>query len=191
MCWLAKFALGLRACVRAVLEKVRGKLGRQSGQSTVEAAVMIPLMFGGLLMLLQPGILLYDRVVMENAAAEGCRALATSSPRDSDLVKEYVLRRLGAVPSQDSFHMHGEACTWQVELVGNRSTERVCVSVQTKVRPLPLLDFGLGLLGALDAQGCLTVKVRSEQPVQPDWVWGSSAGSEASLWVGAWMEQEE
>ncbi|MGN1361061.1 MAG: TadE/TadG family type IV pilus assembly protein [Eggerthellaceae bacterium] len=65
--------------IRGGVRSLERRLRDVRGQSTVEAAVMIPLLFGGMLMLLQPGILLYDRVVMEGAAAEGCRVLATAS----------------------------------------------------------------------------------------------------------------
>ncbi|MBQ9069707.1 MAG: pilus assembly protein, partial [Eggerthellaceae bacterium] len=49
------------------------------GQATVEAAFAIPVLFVLLLMLVQPGIVLYDRIIMRHAAAEGCRLLATRS----------------------------------------------------------------------------------------------------------------
>lgn len=178
-----------RARDRGFALRVAERLRDGRGQSTVEAAVLIPLLFGGMLMLLQPGILLYDRLVMEGAAAEGCRVLATAPDSQKSQVKEYVQRRLGAIPGQDNFHVHDASCTWQVDLTGGASSNRVAVDVRTKVRPLPLLDFGLGLLGALDADGCLTVHVRAEQPTQPSWSFDSSAGSNASAWVGAWLDE--
>ena len=46
----------------------RSFAGRERGQATVEAAVLIPALFTALLLLLQPGILLYDRMVMQGAA---------------------------------------------------------------------------------------------------------------------------
>ena len=51
----------------------------ESGQATVEAAFLLPVLFVGLLLLMQPGILLYDRLVMQAAASEGCRLLATKN----------------------------------------------------------------------------------------------------------------
>ena len=42
----------------------------ESGQATVEAAFLLPVLFVGLLLLMQPGILLYDRLVMQAAASE-------------------------------------------------------------------------------------------------------------------------
>ena len=53
----------------------------ESGQATVEAAFLLPVLFVGLLLLMQPGILLYDRLVMQAAASEGCRLLATKTTR--------------------------------------------------------------------------------------------------------------
>ncbi|MDO4501798.1 MAG: TadE/TadG family type IV pilus assembly protein [Coriobacteriia bacterium] len=182
---MGRFLEGLARVARVAGHRLRDR----GGQSTVEAAMLIPFLFGGMLLLIQPGILLYDRLVMEGAAAEGCRALATASAGESGQVRDFVLRRLGSVPPQDNFHVHGGSCSWQVELTGGRSSDRVAVDVTTKVRPLPLLDFGLGLMGALDGSGCLTVHVRSEQATQPSWAFGSSAGSDASAWVGAWMEE--
>ena len=47
--------------------------------------MLIPVLFTALLLLLQPGILLYDRMVMQGAAAEGCRLLATKTAALGDM----------------------------------------------------------------------------------------------------------
>ena len=73
------------------------------GQATVEAALLIPALLLGLVIAVQPGIVLFDRVVMESAAAEGCRVLETASAADEGEVVEYVQRRLGAVPAVPLF----------------------------------------------------------------------------------------
>ncbi len=57
----------------------------EAGQATVEAAFLVPVLFIVLLLLLQPGILLYDRIVMQGAAAQGCRLLATSTQAGGSL----------------------------------------------------------------------------------------------------------
>ena len=44
----------------------------ESGQATVEGGVSAAGAVVGLLLLMQPGILLYDRLVMQAAASEGC-----------------------------------------------------------------------------------------------------------------------
>ena len=70
-----------------------GRMGARArdarGQSTVEAAVALPVVFLLVLLLVQPGIVLYDRMVMAGAAAEGCRLLATSDG-DAATCEEYV-----------------------------------------------------------------------------------------------------
>ena len=44
-----------------------------SGQATVESAFLIPIAFLLLLMLLQPAIVFYDRIVVNHSAAEAGR----------------------------------------------------------------------------------------------------------------------
>lgn len=67
----------------------------------MEAAFALPVLMVLLLLLIQPGIVLYDRMVMQAAAAEGCRLLATST--DSlgamdEACEAFVRHRLGSVP---------------------------------------------------------------------------------------------
>lgn len=166
-----------------------GNMGADAGQGTVEAAFTIPVVFLLLLLLLQPGIYLYDRTVMEGAAAEGCRILATAGADEADLVEEYVLRRLGAIPQADLFHVHGGSCSYEVELNGNETTDAVSVTVSNRLRPLPLLDAVSALLGLTDGDGCLTVQAHAEARTQPAWVNDSRAGKEPSEWIGGWMDE--
>lgn len=69
-------------CIRSMRKRVKvlDKREGTKGQATIEAAALIPVLFILLLLLLQPSILLFDRIVMKNAAAEGCRLLATKTP---------------------------------------------------------------------------------------------------------------
>lgn len=91
------------------------------GQATVEGAFLIPVILLMLMLLIQPGILLYDRVVMQAAAAEGCRLVSTRPPGDSsDAYKGYVLRRLGSVPQQKNFHVHGGSAPGKCRLRATR-----------------------------------------------------------------------
>ena len=53
-----------------------------TGQATVEAAFALPIALVLVILLVQPGILLYDRIVMQQAAAETCRLLATTPEGD-------------------------------------------------------------------------------------------------------------
>ena len=165
---------GLRAC---------------SGQATVEAAFLIPLIFLLLLLLLQPGIILYDRVVMQGAAAEGCRMLATRVASDDSAAYEAAIRRhLGAVPQQDNFHVHGSGCSWEIVLMGDETSGEVAVSVEGQIKPLPLFDFGMAALGLTNAAGNFAQRVEVRMPAYGAWVGASDEGLNPSAWVQASSE---
>ena len=153
---------------------------------------MLPIAFILVLMLVQPGILLYDRMVMQGAAAEGCRLLATNCGEGSNVSERqceaYIKRSLAAVPEQDCFHVHGQDCTWNIELSGGESAQNVEVSISTEVKPLPLFDAGAVLLGLVNERGNLVVKVEETCEIQPSWVASSPAGSDPASWVGAWID---
>lgn len=166
----------------------RNTLSNKRGQATVEAAIMIPLLFLLLLMLLQPSILLYNRVIMQNAAAEGVRLLSTrvdSGTYSAEKYEGYIKRRLASIPPIDIFHAHTGARTWDIVLVGNDNSSKVQVKITNKVRPLPLLDLGASLFGITDSNGYITQTVEVSAPTQPDWVWSNNSGSPAE-WASRW-----
>lgn len=152
MCWLSE-RTRCRAC---------------SGQATVEAAVAIPVAFLLLLLLVQPAIVLYDRTIMENAAAEACRLLATCQG-DQSVVEDYVRRRLSAVPQAEIFHKHDAGCSWEIELEGGPHSAEVRVRLATKLQPLPLLGQVAQLVGAGEADGCWKIEVEEAMPVTAPW----------------------
>ena len=78
----------------------------EEGQASVEVAVLIPVLFLVVALLVQPACLLYTRAVMSGAAAQGAR-LAASNP-SSDEAVAFVRRRLKAVPEVSVFHAGGE-----------------------------------------------------------------------------------
>ncbi len=158
----------------------------ERGQATVEAAVALPVMLCLVLLLVQPGIILYDRIVMAGAAAEGCRLLTTTAEEDVSLCEEFVMRRLGAVPQQDLFHIHDPACSWSVELEGCEESEEVAVSITTEAKPVPLIGLGAGLLGLTNDAGNIVVRVDARCATQPSWVQLAS-GHDPEGWVGAWI----
>lgn len=160
------------------------RLSSQRGQATVEAAFALPVLMVLVLLLLQPGIVLYDRIVMNSAAAEGCRLLATTTSSNSGTNEDYVRRRLSAVPQIDQFHVHSSGCTWNIELSGDEGCDEVGVKISTEVKPLPLLDFGMALAGLTNASGNLLVEVEATGQVQPDWVSGATEGRNPSAWPG-------
>lgn len=160
-----------------------------SGQSTVEAAFLIPVLFLLLLLLMQPGIVLYDRMVMHGAAAEACRLAATKTDAagaSGEAYRNAILRRLGSVPQEEHFHVHEDgSCSWTVEIVGNEHTEVASVRIANKLKPLPLVDAGATLLGLTDEDGCLEVSMLVEAKTQPEWVVESEQGLDPRSWVRA------
>lgn len=156
------------------------------GQGTVEAAVVIPVAFLLLLLLVQPGIVLYDRLVMGNAAAEACRLLSTATGDMGGSCEAFIRHRLAAVPQHDCFHVHEGGCSWVIECVGDESSEVVSVRIANELRPLPLFDAGAKLLGLTNANGNLEIEETVSMPTQPGWVASSELGMAPSAWVGAW-----
>ena len=158
------------------------------GQASVEAAIMIPVLFLLLLLLLQPGILLYNRIVMQNAAAEGCRLLSTRADianYSGDKYQGYVKRRLSSIPPVDIFHAHTGNDTWNIELIGGETSIEVTVRITNKLKPLPLLDLGASLMRLTDGDGFLTQVVEVTMPTQPEWAWDNSSGGPAD-WASQW-----
>lgn len=160
----------------------------RAGQATVEAAFAIPVVFLLLLLLLQPGILLYDRIVMNAAAAEACRMLATGSPGSvaDGSFEEAVRRRLGAIPQQENFHCHEAGCSWAIGFSGDEGSSEARVSIGGRVKLLPLLDAGAALLGIADDEGTIGLSVQVATPTQDAWVAGSEFGLDPGAWVGKW-----
>lgn len=159
----------------------------ERGQGVVEAAVAIPVLFLLLLLLMQPGIILYDRLVMANAAAEGCRLLATATGDMGGSCEAFVRHRLAAVPQHDCFHVHQGDCSWNIELLGDELSQEVTVSIENELRPLPLFDAGSKLLGLANANGNLEIAESVTMRTQPDWVTSSELGLDPSSWIGAWL----
>lgn len=156
------------------------------GQGTVEAAVVIPVLFLLMLMMLQPGIVFYDFLIMRSAAAEGARLMATSSAEDGmRSCEDFIRNRLSAVPQQDLFHVHRTGCSWQIDIQGDETTEAVEIGITNELSPLPFLDAPLRLLGATNAAGNLELRVTHAELNQPSWVAQSGAGSPQE-WVEQW-----
>jgi hypothetical protein len=157
------------------------------GQATVEAAVLIPLLFLLILILLQPAILLYNQIVMENAAAESCRLLSTRSAYgtySAEKYEAYTKRRLASIPPIDIFHAHPNGSSWKIILAGGEESSEVSVRVVNYVKPLPLIGWGMEFLGMTDSQGYFVQEVEANMPTQPSWVWLGGGGP--SQWVGQW-----
>lgn len=149
-----------------------------SGQASVEAALLLPVLMVCLTLLVQPMCLLYTRCVMQSAAAEGCRLLATATGDTDDAAcEQYVRRRLSAVPQTDVF-LAGD---WQVELQGNAESDEVGVRIVGYARPLPLVGVVSALLGPVDQAGNVELKVSVTRCARPGWVEGGY-----SDWTSIW-----
>ena len=146
---------------------------------------MIPVLFLLMLLLLQPGIVLYDRLVMGDAAAEGCRLLATAN-ESSGAYEAFIRHKLASVPQHDCFHVHRGSCSWRIEMSGNEDSGSVTVRIANELKPLPLFDMGSRLLGMTNGNGNLVIEESVTMPTQPGWVASSPSGSQPSGWVGAW-----
>lgn len=169
--------------------RVWRKAGRAcAGQATVEAAVSLPLMFLLVLMLTQPAILLYDRMIMENAAWEGARLLATGGAGDKKACVAFVKRRLGAVPQMDWFHVHGSKCTWNIQCTGDAAAEEASVAIRHEVRALPLINVGGAVLGVLNERGCYEMEVTAATTTHAPWATSSLDGANPADIVGAWTD---
>ena len=140
----------------------------RSGQATVEAAAAIPIAFLLLLLLVQPAIVLYDRTVMENAALETCRLLCTSDAGTS-VAKDFVRRRLSAVPETELFHKHAGGCSWEITLSGGPASAEARVKIATRLKPLPLLAQLSQVAGMCDGEGYWRLEVEETLPVRAPW----------------------
>lgn len=159
----------------------------------MEAAFALPVLMIVFLLILQPGIVLYDRMVMQAAAAEGCRLLSTSTSSlgsMEDAAEAFVRHRLGSIPQQDCFHVHegSVGCSWDISFVGDERSQMVQVTIENQLRPLPLLDVAAGLLGLTNEQGNLVVEASAQAPVQPGWATDALAGRSPGELVGSWLE---
>ena len=158
-------------------------------QATVEAAIMIPVIFLLLLLLIQPGIFLYDLCVMNQAASETCRVLLTASDAEkSKICEPFARRRLSSIPQQDNFHMHSDGCSYEINFEGSESSEEVCVYIKNQFKPLPLIGFLSNIFGLLNSDNCFQIEVKASQLAHPSWTNNSPQGIDPNDWVGKWLK---
>lgn len=134
-------------------------------------------------LLVQPACLLYTRCVMQSAAAEGCRLVATSTRAAGAAPQAqcaYVLRRLAAVPDAPIFHEGGEA-GWEIELSGSTSAHAASARITTTARPLPFVGVLAGMMGQGDGSGGVVLEVNVSRATRPGWLEGGY-DDWASIW---------
>ena len=176
---------------RTHLHTLKSQLKKEQAQSTVEAAYLIPILLLVLLILIQPSIILYDRMVMQAAASEGCRMLCTKTNINGDTTQAceaYILRRLGSIPPVDIFHVHDGGCSWNIEMSGDETAEEVLVSLSNKITLLPLIGTAGDLSGITDANGFFTIETSVSMPTQPEWLGNSELGYDSQAWLDRFSE---
>lgn len=147
------------------------------GQSTVEAAVLLPTLMLLMALLVQPICVFYTLSVMRHAAAETARVLATAS--DESVAQSFALRRLAAVPDSSLFHVGGRK-DWRVSV--ERGEGEVAVAIRGHVRPLPFLGVVVASMGLQDANGVL-LESRLRERMRPEWLQGDYED-----WMRMWQD---
>lgn len=149
------------------------------GQTTLEAAVLIPSVLALIALLIQPACLLYTQMLMRGAAAETARAVLTARS-ETDLVacKDFCLRRLQAVPEVSVFHVGGQN-DWQIQ-TEQAGAGSVHVSIVGHARPLPLFGTLAAVFHERDGAGLL-LKIDTTEKLRPAWLGGDYAD-----WISVW-----
>lgn len=168
--WSTQKRLSISSCIRS----------SDAGQMCVEAAFLIPVILILLLVLLQPGIILYDKMVMQAAAGQGIRMLAVLDEDSTKSCEYMVLSQLEAIPKVPIFHK-GD---WKIEIEGNETTGNAKIIVSTELEPLPLMRAPLILAGTLNNKGCIEINVEVSQSTQPEWA--ISQGLDPQSWPKSW-----
>lgn len=166
-----------------------------AGQSVAEFPIIVSFLLVMILIMLQPAIILYDRIVIENAAAEACRIMVTNpaaaTDHHQDHIVNFVKRRMSAIPKTD-FFMRVNPFTGdpKIEVSGNDTpaTGRVSVKITIKAKPLPLVSLAkqFGLFGSSvhDPYNFVIVAESTAQgAVRDDDKIDSTTPSE---WLGVW-----
>lgn len=153
----------------------------ESGQATVEAAVVLPAFFIMLGLFIQPMILMYSKSAMSAAASEGCRLVATNTSSPA-AVKSYVRRRLGGIPQADVFHVGGSS--WKISYEGPNEKGAVFVEIENRARPLPLFGVVAGLGNSIDKDGNVVQRVKVRSSCLP--AWACKNGKSADEWIEEW-----
>lgn len=146
-----------------------------SGQSSVEAAILVPVLFIIVAILVEPACVMYTKAIMNSTAAETVRAAATYTGQEA--LVDFAKRRLSAVPEVSIFHVGGEG-DWDISI--SKGSNQVEVSIKGHVRPLPLLGVLMSAFSKSDGQG-IVLETRVVEQIYPEWVEGGYGGWQ-SIW---------
>ncbi len=156
---------------------------RVCGQSCVEAAFLLPVLLVFLLLLLQPALMLYHALILENTCQEACRVLATcSNDQDMRALDGFITHRLQALPACFASSDDADAQPdWSVTTQGNAASREVGVTIEGYVRALPLVG---GFFGGRFGASSIPIKISRTLVVHA--YWETKQGIDASNSVGAW-----
>lgn len=140
------------------------------GQSSVEAALLLPILLFIVALLVQPLCLLYTRAHMESAAAEALRVNATN-PNAAE-VSAFVKRRLASIPNLGIFH-EGGPDDWDITVEGSAS-KLGSVEITGYAKPLPVFYQFVSLAGLSDDKG-IKLSVCCTAEMLPSWLEGDYA----------------
>ena len=156
---------------------------RTRGQSCVEAAFLLPVLLVFLLVLLQPALMLYHALILENTCQEACRVLATcSNDQDMRALDSFITHRLQALPAffaaSDDADEHPD---WSITTQGNAASREVGVTIEGQVRALPLVG---GLFAGSFGASSIPIKISRTLVAHANWE--TKQGIDASSSAGAW-----
>lgn len=156
---------------------------RVCGQSCVEAAFLLPVLLVFLLLLLQPALMLYHALILENTCQEACRVLATcSNDQDMRALDGFITHRLQALPACFASSDDADAQPdWSVTTQGNAASHEVGVTIEGYVRALPLVGSLFG-----GRFGASSIPIKISRTLVAHAYWETTQGIDASNSVGAW-----
>lgn len=150
--------------------------------NTGQASVEIALLFGSvsfcIALVLQPICLLYTKSIMISAAREVARAAYTHTDSAGSL-EAYARRRLSVIPDIALLHIGGEE-TWDINVTVSPDSREVQVVIRGKSRLLPLLGMSGAFMGRVDG-GDIELEVSVSEVLKPTWL-----GGEYAQWISMW-----
>ncbi len=135
----------------------------ERGQSSIEAAFILPIFILCIGLSIQPIIYMYTKTIMQEAADEGIRfAMSESNSYRTD---RFIRRRLEALPNSSLFHI-GDENEWDIDVIRGAGSVRVVIKGHLKA--IPVLGSSACAFLNRDDQG-LIIEVESEQITEPSW----------------------
>lgn len=163
--------------VPSIYSKIWLYTDEEDGQTTLEAAYLLPvlmLLFG---MLLQPVCIAYTRQIMQHVAQEAAHVVAiqdsTMSPSD---IEKFIRSHLEAVPKISLFRASEK--DWQIHITQKDGVAPAKVEIKAFVRPVPFLGVFAGFAGKKEGEN-ICLEVRANEQLRADWVQGN---------YGEWMK---